>query len=211
MFEQNLQNAMFSGNREKTFIDKLLAKEDVDRLRELVKKPKLQRAELLELLYLLGSTESKLLNYGQWDRYVILKFFVWIREFIKVAELLYDYADDLKVKENTCKNCKQPKEVPDGSKVVACDCGNFESSIDLTKRTRQLLYNNERLIEHNAKFLIDLYLNISRTTLSIGGAGFMEMLKNKYEIAYPQAPGLSAQGQPNTTTGGILSIGKKGG
>lgn len=185
MFEDNLQKNMFSDNREKSFIDKLLAKEDVDKLRELVKKPKLKRDELLELLYLLGGTEAKLLNYGEWDRYVILKFFVWIREFIKIAELLYDYNDDLKKKEKH---------------------GKFK----MNKRTKQLLYNNERLMEHNAKFLIDLYLNISRTTLSIGGSGIFEILKNKYEISYPQLPATQTPQAPNQT-GGILGMGKKGG
>lgn len=209
MFEEALQKSMFEGNREKTFIDKLLAKEDVDRLRELIKEPKLKREQLLELLYLLGSTESKLLNYGEWERYVILKFFVWIREFIKVAELLYDYKDDLEKKEKTCKSCKKFKK--EKGITDFCKCKTFQPSITLTDRTRQLLFNNERLIEHNAKFLIDLYLNISRTTLSLGATGIMEILKNKYEIAYPNMPATQTPQTPNTTTGGLISIGKRGG
>ena len=42
--------------------------------------------ELLELLYMCIGTEAKLVNLSDWDRYVVLKFFVWIREFIKVVE-----------------------------------------------------------------------------------------------------------------------------
>ena len=42
------------------------------------------------------------------------------------------------------------------------------------------------LLEHNAKFLIDLYLNIGRTSLSVGVTGLLELLKNKYELVYPQ-------------------------
>lgn len=156
MNEQQLSNALFGQQSEKTFIDKILARQDVDALRELIKKPKLTRADLLEILYLLSGAEAKLLNYGEWDRYVILKFFVWIREFIKVAELLYDYQEELEKK-----------------------------NPELSERTRRLLDNNERLIEHNAKFLIDLYLNIGRTSLSIGATGMMELLKNKYEVVYP--------------------------
>lgn len=182
MFEQNLQNSMFQGNREKTFIDKIFAKDDVNKLQELIKKPKLKREELLELLYLLSSVESKLLNYGEWDRYVILKFFVWVREFVKIAELLYDYRDDLKKRKGFV----------------------------LSKRAKQLLENNERLIEHNAKFLIDLYLNIGRTTLSLGGTGFLETLKNKYEMAYTSNQNISSINQPNQSTG-LFGLGKKGG
>lgn len=184
-FEENLQSSLFSGQTEKSFIDKLLAKDDVNRIRDIIKKSKLTREDLLELLYLLSSTESKLLNYGEWDRYVILKFFVWIREFIKIAELLYDYKDDLYKKEHTCKICKKPKEAEKDS-AIKCSCKKFTPSLQLTARTKQLLFNNERLIEHNAKFLIDLYLNIGRTTLSIGATGIMELLKNKYEVVYPQ-------------------------
>lgn len=161
MFEQELARGIFSRDSEKTFIDKILAKEDVNRIRELIKQPRLKREDLLELLYLLSGTEAKLLNYGEWDRYVILKFFVWIREFVKVAELLYDYQDDLEKKEKT-------------------------GVLKLTPRTKRLLENNQRLIEHNAKFLIDLYFNIGRTTLSLGATGIMELLKNRFEFAYPQ-------------------------
>lgn len=166
MFEESLEKAIFNRSPEKTFVDKILARSEVEQIRELIKKPHLTRSELLELLYLLSGTEAKLLNYGEWDRYVILKFFVWIREFIKVAELLYDYQDDLNERQKSGK-------------------------ITISKRTKQLLNNNVRLLEHNAKFLIDLYFNIGRTTLSVGATGFLEVLKNKYELSYPlgQAPG----------------------
>lgn len=152
---------MFGKVSEKTFIDKLLARQDTEAIRELIKKPRLKREELLEILYLISGTEAKLLNYGEWDRYVILKFFVWIREFVKIAEMLYDYEDKLKIMEKT-------------------------GEIRITPRARELLDNNQRLIEHNAKFLVDLYLNIGRTSLSVGATGLLEFLKNKFEIAYPQ-------------------------
>lgn len=159
MIEEQIQKSIFSTQTEKTFVDKLLAKDDVNAIRDLIKKKNLTREELLEILYLLSSSESKILNFSEWERYVILKFFVWIREFVKVAELLYDYQDDLK------------KKIKDGT-------------YNMSERTKKLLHNNERLIEHNAKFLIDLYLNIGRTSLSVGASGFMEILKNKYEINY---------------------------
>jgi hypothetical protein len=161
MFEETLQRQIFSQNKEKTYIDKLLARGEVDRVKELVRKERLSRSEILELLYMCLGTESKLVNLSTWDRYIVLKFFVWIREFIKIAEIMHDYQDDLDKKER-------------------------EGLIKISKRTKQILANNERLIEHNAKFLIDLYFNILRTTLSVGGTGFLEILKNKYEINYPQ-------------------------
>lgn len=196
-FEQVLQQKMFAGKGEKTFVDKVLAKDDIESIRGIVKKDKLTRSDLLELLYLLSSAESKLLNYGAWDRYVILKFFVWIRDFVKVAELLYDYQDQLKKKASVCKVCNS-EEKTHGKEHA------FESSFVITQRTQALLDNNERLIEHNVKFLVDLYLNIGRTTLSIGGTGLLEILQNKYEISYPDQAKLATAIQEQNRRVGLM-------
>lgn len=184
MIEEALQRNIFSGQQEKTFIAKLFAEQDVNAIRQLMKKEKLTRSELLELLYLISANEGKLVNYSEYDRYVILKFFVWIREFIKIAELLYDYSDDLKTKLNVCMLCKGYIKTETENNNIKCLCETPKAS-KLSPRAKQLLFNNERTIEHLAKFLIDLYLNIARTTLSLGATGFIETLKNKYEIAYP--------------------------
>lgn len=158
-FEQNLEKSLFSKNPEKTLIDKVLARKDAEEIRVLVKKERLSRSDMLQLLYLLSGVESKLMNYGQWERYVVLKFFVWIREFVKVAELMYDLKDKLEKK----------------------------VSFVMSDRTIKVLDNNQLLIEHNIKFLVDLYLNISRTSLSLGATAFMELLNNRYEVVYPNA------------------------
>lgn len=163
-----IQNKMFSTQKEKSFIDKLLGRQDIERIEKLIKKDDLTRSELLQLLYSVLGTESKLVNYGEWERYVILKFFVWIREFIKVAELLFDYEDDLK------------KDEQDGN-------------ITISSRSKQIFQNNKRIIQHDIKFLIDLYLNIVRTTVSLGGSGLFELMKNKYEVVYPQGGQEQAQ------------------
>lgn len=173
--ESKLQNALFRQDNEKTFIDKILAKNEVDELRELIKKPRLTRSEMLEALYLVSGTEAKLLNYSEWDRYVILKFFVWLREFAKILELFFDYREELEKKNKA---------------------GKFE----LTPRFIRALDNNERLLEHNVKFLLDLYLNIGRTSLSVGATGFMELLTNKFEMAYPQMALATTQQQENKKT-----------
>lgn len=180
-FEDQLNNQVFNARSEKTFIDKLLAKDDVKAIQELIKKPQLTRSELLEVLYLISGTEAKLLNYSEWDRYVILKFFVWIREFIKTAELLYDYQDDLQAR-------------------------SAEGKVIMSERTKKFIENNRRLCEHNAKFLIDLYLNIGRTSLSIGATGILEMLKNRYEMNYNYS---QPQSSPVNQGGFSLLGGKK--
>jgi len=176
-FESRLGNSMPSGNAEKTFVDKVLSRQDAERMRNLIKKPKLKREELLELLYLMSGIESKLLNLGAWDRYIICKFFVWIREFIKITELIFDYRDDLEKKKE----------------------------FSINPRTKQLFENVERNMEHSAKFLIDLFLLISRTTLSLGATGFLEILKQKYEVAYSgNMPNMPDIQKPDRRLGGLI-------
>lgn len=169
--EEQIQRSIFSKDSEKTYIDKLLSKSEVETIRKLQKKNNLNRSELLELMYSCLSIEAKLINLGEWDRYIVLKYFVWIRELIKVAELMYDNADHLRKKER-------------------------KGTIKLSDRAKVILNKNQLLMEHNAKFLIDLYLNIVRTTLSLGGTGFLELLKNKFEMSYPEMQVAQQQQQP---------------
>jgi hypothetical protein len=177
MIEDKISQSIFNKDNEKTYVDKLLAKDDVNNLREIIKKPKLSREDILDILYLLTSSESKLYNFNEWDRYVILKFFVWLREFVKVAEQLFDYEDKLIKK-------------------------NKEGKFNLSNRARELLENNKNLIEHNIKFLVDLYLNIGRTSLSLNATAFTEILNNKYEITYPTQQVVAPEKK------GLLSWGK---
>ena len=170
-----LKRNLFSNFQERTFVDKVLAREDVNEIKELIQKPHLERTDVLKMLYLISGTESKLLNLNEWDRYIQLKFFVWIREFVKIAELLWDYEDALSISESTCSLCKLIIG-------VKCQCKEPVPLGNLTDRTKKLLKNNALLIQHNTKFLVDLYLNIGRTTMSLGGTGFTELLKNKFEV-----------------------------
>lgn len=204
-FESQLENLMFSSRSEKTFVDKVLAQDDISALQNLIKKPVLTREELLEILYLLVGKETKLLNFDGWDRYLQLKFFVWIREFVKILEILFDYEDDLKIKQNTCAICGLPIK---SNNDIICNCTEQEKKaiITLSKRAERLLQNNKLLMQHNAKFLVDLYLNIARTTMSLGAVGFMETLKNKFELYYPNLPGATTA---DTQRRGIFGIGGK--
>lgn len=148
---ETLQALELKKNNEKSFVDKILAKDDIEKLRLLMKKTNMTRSDLLELLYLVSSSEIKLYNFDERERYVMMKMFVWIREFVKILELCFD----LEQAEN-----------------------KFSSE------GKQLLTSSRNLMEHNIKFLVDLYLNISRSSLSKGGFGFIKLLENKFEFAY---------------------------
>lgn len=174
-FEETLQSNIFSANHEKSFTDKLLGKEDIKTLRDIMKKDDMSRSEMMDILSLLVSSEAKLVNYGEHDRYIILKYFVWLRDFAKINEMLFDYEADI----------------------------NKRLDNEVSPATKDMFENNKRLMIHMFKFLVDLYLNIARTSLSTGATGFMELLSNKYEFAYPQ-------GNPNAVQGGQQQIVQRG-
>lgn len=240
MIEKQIQQSMFSGYNEKTFIDKVLGKEDIKEVRKLMKKENLTRQDLNDLLNLLSSTEQKLLNYGEWERYHILKFFVWVRETLKVTELLFDYEDDMNEKNNLCSTCKKEIITKNGKDKCTCSIDpkdieynlvalkynsqvefiedNYNISLQkiklkqvqtrkmiLSDRALQMFHNIKRQMEHNLKFMVDLYFNISRTTLSIQATGIFEILRNKYEVSYPENANLSSVNQqPQNKVGGLF-------
>lgn len=183
IIEQALEKSIFSQGAEKTAIDKVLAREDINRAREIIKKKDLSREDISELMYIITSTESKLVNYNEWDRYIILKFFVWIRELIKTNEIMFDFREKLETRKNICRSCYKEIETKKDDK---CLCEKKIPVLQLTENSQEMMLNISRLVQHNIKFLVDLYLNLSRTTLSLGGHGFFELLKNKFEIDYKQ-------------------------
>lgn len=212
MIEEAIQKSFYNTSQEKSFIDKLLAKNTDDKIADIIKKPVFEREDIASLLHQLASTEAKLLNFGEWDRHIQLKFYVWLREFFRIHEKLFDYRDDFKRKENTCMTCNKPivtekdkckcstKKIDYKYNKLAIKINNQrlflgEPTIRLRKVripqlvlddiTKQIFENNVKLMEHNLRFLVDLYLNIGRTTLSLGGTGILELLKNKFEFAYP--------------------------
>jgi len=162
-FEDALTQNIIGRNVEKSYTDKILARNEIETIKQLIKKDKLTRSEIAELLYCCTSAESKLVNYDSWDRYIANKYFVWIRHISMIAEILFGYEELL---------VKKQKDNPE-IKIV-------------NERTFTLLDHSKIMIEQITKFNVDLYLNLARTTLSVGGHGFFDILNNRYEIHYPE-------------------------
>lgn len=195
MFEQMLQRSLTSPQVEKSSIDKFLAKDDIAHTKTLMTKENLTRSELVELLYQCTTSESKLMNLGEWDRYVILKYYVWIQEFIKIAESIFDYKDFLLEQQHTCAKCN--KRIDTKKDQEKCSCKEPKPKAKVSSRTWQQLENVIKMHEHNCKFMVSLYLNIGRTSMSLGATAFLEMLKNKWELVYPGMNNMPApQTQP---------------
>jgi hypothetical protein len=169
-FEHMLGQKLFQQQTaEKSYTDKLLARAEVAHIQELVKKDDLTRSELLELLYMLSSSEIKLANFGDWDRYLLGKFLAWIRDFVSMAEILYDY-----------KEYYDPQGDDKEEKIEILK-KEFKSYGDHKK----LMENCRKYMLHNIKFLVDIYMYLSRSTLSLSMSAFEILSTSKYEYAYP--------------------------
>jgi hypothetical protein len=169
--EQQIGNSMMTG-RDRTFSDKVMSREDIEQVKSLMRKERLGRSEINQLVHACLSAEAKLVNLSEWDRYVINKYFIWISEMLKNIELTYDYEDRMR------------------------------SHGELTMNMQTLLRNCILLLEYSIKEQVNVYLNIIRTSLSVGATGFSELLNNRFEIAYPNQ---AASPQPSqSTTGGLF-------
>jgi len=166
--EDFIHRNVYEETREKTFVDKVLNREEAKRLQELTKKEDLNRSELLELLYLLAGIELKLVNFDPYDRYLLGKFFAWIRDFVATTEILFDYIADLKEMEQKATG-REKKEL---------------------KEMINILERIKKLDLHNVKFLADIYMYLCRSTLSIDASAFDTLTTSRFEYHYPvpQAP-----------------------
>jgi hypothetical protein len=144
---------------ERTSIDKMLGKQEIDDVKELIKKSHLTREELLELLYRVHSTECKLLNLDEKLKYLLSKYFVWIGDFILCIHLMFDFAEQLKTQEALMSK-KEYK--PTGREII------------LSEDSKKMFSDMQISMEEAAKFLITVYYSVARPTVSIGAMGLKE-------------------------------------
>ena len=88
----NRQLATVKDN-EKSFVDKVLSRQDSARLQKLMKTENITREELLEILYIISGPSLKVLNYNEWDRYLLGKAFAWIRDFATLCEEIIEWEE----------------------------------------------------------------------------------------------------------------------
>lgn len=143
---------------EKTFIDKLTAKEDVSQMRKLHIKEKNERKDILEMLQLLVGNETKLLNFDEKERHILGKYFIKIRQAFQITDEVWDYFEQL---EKLCNH----------------------------KQTLLLWKDNMAMVNGSSLFCVDTFQWLSRSGMSIEGAGFKNILTNRFELAYPKGIG----------------------
>jgi hypothetical protein len=193
-FEQTVGKQLYKPQGDRSAMGKLLSEDEILKLESLIKKEKLTRIDLLEILYRLTTQELKLANLTAHERYILGKFFVWIRELVKTDELLYDYMDKLTPKAGQVITTAGTVEVVEGDAEDKDELNFILDSINL-------------MLQHNIKFAVDVYLYILRSSLGMGKA-FTDLSTNKFEYAYPQFGQQPQQIQPQQVSGGIFG-GKK--
>jgi hypothetical protein len=151
----NINNSsLYSRDREKARTDKLLAKDDIAKIEELIKKDKLELKDLRNLVYLLAGAEIKLVNFGKSDRILIGKFLTWIRDLIAIYEV--------RIKNNILL-WENPKTT--------------HESLLAAKTMSQML-------DEYIKYLAALLLYGTRSSLSLGATAFSSLNTEKYEYEY---------------------------
>lgn len=166
-FEDSLARTMSLYSNEKTFIDKLTAKEDVLRMRELHKQLKNDRKEIMEMLQLMVGNEAKLLNFDEPERHIFARYTIRISEAFQLAEKVWDVYDLV-------------------SEKYGGELGDNE--------VMQVWNQNIEQVNRTCKFFVDNFQWLTRSGMSIGGVGFEKILKNRFEISYEKPPGQEKKG-----------------
>lgn len=164
--ENQLNAALFQGYGDKSFLDKVFAKEDVTEIKDILKKDELERTDYARLNYLLASTEIKLLNFEESDRYLLGKYLAWIGDFTSAAGILFDYQDEVKTK-----------------------------LLDCSGESEKILDDCRKIYSHNCKTLVSSYLYIARSSLSKGAKAFDTATTTRYEYDYKNPELLLQQAQ----------------
>jgi len=147
-------DSLYRRDNEKARTDKLLAKDDIGKIEELIKKDRLELKDLRNLVYLLAGAEIKLVNLGKEDRILIGKFLTWIRDLIAIYEVRIKNNDLL------LGNEKTTDETLLASKTIS------------------------QMLDEYIKYLAALFLYGTRSSLSLGATAFSSLNTEKYEYEY---------------------------
>lgn len=184
-YYQELSRNLFKGESEKSLVDKLLGRQDADKLHSLMQKEPLNRSDVEEILFLMTSIDQKIVNYNEWDRYLIIKYFPWVKDYSTICKTWMLYEEQYKrglfdedftiVADVKVIDSKTKKEVVKQEKVVMLE-------------TLEIINEITKFLQHNLKFLISVFLLLQNSTLSIDGAAFETLTTSRYEYSYPSVP-----------------------
>lgn len=160
-YEDAMRQAAYNNDFERTKHDKLLSREEVMRLRELMKKDIHTTDDIQEIMNIAVSTEIKLTRFSDWDRYVLGKYLIWVGEYAK------RYSKALRAKKY------------------------YEKHWDsLTARTKELRKEIEKDYAEQFKQCVHAYFFLARSPLSLEGGLIDAFTTDRKDFNYtlPPAP-----------------------
>ncbi|MBU1045990.1 hypothetical protein KJ616_02610 [Patescibacteria group bacterium] len=141
--------------RDRTLIQKVLTEKNIEEGKDIGTSGILDRNQIIRLQNLMTGLEQKLVKYSPSDRYNLGVYITWTSMWTKLAEQLYDFQESMK---------KNPKNYSDVGRK------NFED----------IAYG----MSSSIKYLSNIFYFLSRSSMSIDGFAFKEILEQKSEQVY---------------------------
>lgn len=186
-YEQWINSQATLWDPDKSFTDKVLGRQDADRLRQLMQNDKMTRKDMSEILVLIAGLNQKLVNYNDWDRYILAKFFTWIREFVAGAMSSMSIKDELLKLLGALDNEIGMTYNQDRLKSLGTRKDLFLSVYNGVLEAKDLLCDY-------SKYLFDVHCYLANSTLSLQAAGFDTLTSSRFEYSYPG--GMPVMGMP---------------
>lgn len=188
-FEEALASKMFSQSAEKSYIDKILAKSDSEKINSIMQKNEWTKEDIQNALYLVNNTELKLGNTNDNEREIILKHFLYIGEIARLTITLLDYYDYIKKRESFCNNCEKLTNNKFTTKLmdknyIYCSCENPKTTIIFDKLSEDLILRCLHSHIEAVKSMLDTHCGILRSSLSMNALGIKKLTEQKYDIEY---------------------------
>lgn len=156
-FEQALGNAIFNQPSNRAYTDKLMSKSEADKIENLIKKDRLEPAELRLLQGYLSSNETKLVNLSAESRYLLGKYISWIHQLIEVQHF-------------------------HSNAIIALELKKLNTKV--ADKNNETAY---KILDDKIKTLVGNYLYWLRSGMSLRMVGFNKLSSNSFEFQYGQA------------------------
>lgn len=181
--DENFQSMLYSPDLDATNIDKMLSRADSEHTKELIKKEKLERGDFHDLHHAMTSSELKLVNIDWYERSLLGSIFAWACDFVSVAEKLYDFEDDIRSRYAVIKDNKMTFSRADAQEIY------------------EILGSIQKMYTSAMKRVVLTYFYVARSSLSMGGAGFDTVSKQRIEHIGSDGRGIESDAKPNNRFG----------
>lgn len=152
--EKALSDSSMMSPMERNYSDKVLGKEEINKLELLVQKDILTAQDLRQMSYLLNAMEIKLVNFSDKTRYYCGKYTIWINSAFSIAIEMLQNMDMI-------------------------EKGQHYSDLTKTSFTQSYIRMDKKIKE-----MVGIYLYFIRSSLSLGSNAFEALTTNRIDQQY---------------------------